>query len=225
MIDLIKVSKSYLLNNGTRQNVLSELDFSVEEGSSVAIVGPSGCGKSTLLNIIGTLDQADSGQLLVNKKNLNALTKKELDYFRNQSIGFIFQMHHLLPQLNVLDNVLVPAIPFKGVKTETKKRAQHLLSLVGMEDKMMQFPGQLSGGECQRVAVVRALINQPKILLADEPTGSLDEAAAENISNLLLELTDEFNLTLLVVTHSMPLATKMKKKYLLEKGKILQNHA
>ena len=225
MIDLIKVSKSYLLNNGTRQNVLSELDFSVEEGSSVAIVGPSGCGKSTLLNIIGTLDQADSGQLLVNKKNLNALTKKELDYFRNQSIGFIFQMHHLLPQLNVLDNVLVPAIPFKGVKTETKKRAQQLLSLVGMEDKMMQFPGQLSGGECQRVAVVRALINQPKILLADEPTGSLDEAAAENISNLLLELTDEFNLTLLVVTHSMPLATKMKKKYLLEKGKILQNHA
>jgi len=177
MLKLKNISKQYRSPDGTKTSkILTEINLEVKQGESIAIVGPSGSGKSTLLNIIGTLDTPTNGQIFLDKSDLSKLNNKMLAEIRNRKIGFIFQMHHLLPQLNVLENVLIPTLANtkNSNPVESEKKAKKLLNRVGLTNRISYRPGQLSGGECQRVAVVRALINSPKLLLADEPTGSLD---------------------------------------------------
>ena len=194
----------------------------LDDGESIAILGPSGSGKSTLLNIIGTLDKADSGDFFFNDERINGRSEDELSIFRNQQIGFIFQAHHLLPQCTVLENVLIPTLPLRDpdLKNDCHTRALELIKQVNMWEHKDKLPGTLSGGECQRVAVIRALINKPKLLLADEPTGSLDRKNALMISSLLLELNKEFNTSLIVVTHSNEIGSKMDQTFELVDGQL-----
>lgn len=209
MLELINVTKSYQTpGNNDGVCVLKNITLKVTKGQSIVIVGPSGSGKSTLLNIIGALDRPSEGKVLFDGRDLAELNEVELAGVRNRQIGFVFQLHHLLPQCTVLENVLVPTLAGKAQysKNEIQERATNLLQRVGLKDHMLHRPGQLSGGQRQRVAVVRALINRPKLLLADEPTGSLDKDAAENIAALLVELNRSEEVTLITVTHSLKLA-------------------
>jgi len=212
MLELIGVAKSYQ-SPGDKQGVcvLKDITLKVEKGQSVVIVGPSGSGKSTLLNIIGALDRPTEGRVLFDGRDLAKLDEVELARIRNQEIGFVFQLHHLLPQCTVLENVLVPTLADKNRAStrEVQERAVNLLERVGLGDLLLHRPGELSGGQRQRVAVVRALINRPKLLLADEPTGSLDKDASENIAELLIELNRSEQVTLIVVTHSIRLAQRI----------------
>lgn len=202
--------------------VLRDVTLQVDQGEAIAVVGPSGSGKSTLLNIIGGLDRPTSGTVNFDGKNLSTLDDSELAQIRNQEIGFVFQLHHLLPQCTVLENVLLPTLALKTKidNGEAIDRAKKLLIRVGLEKHFHYFPAQLSGGEQQRVAVVRALINQPRLILADEPTGSLDQASAGNLGRLLIELNKEERVTLIVVTHSLELAKLMGKAYTIRNGKL-----
>jgi lipoprotein-releasing system ATP-binding protein len=211
ILDLRAVTKCYGLGDGGDQPpVLRDVTLTVAEGASVAVVGPSGSGKSTLLNLIGGLDKPSSGQVLFDGRDLTELGADELAAFRNRQVGFVFQLHHLLPQCTVLENVLVPALPGRRARdVAVQSRARHLLERVGLTAKLASRPGQLSGGERQRVAVVRALINGPRLLLADEPTGSLDAHAAASLVDLLAELNREERVTLIMVTHAAPLAQRM----------------
>ncbi|MDA3927945.1 MAG: ABC transporter ATP-binding protein [Prolixibacteraceae bacterium] len=221
MLQLQNISKSYPTASGSIKNkVLDQLSLSIEKGESIAIVGPSGTGKTTLLNIIGTLDKADEGTLLFEGQDLMNLTSKTQPDFRNRKIGMVFQLHHLLPQCTLWENILLPTIPQKLKNGEAEKRAEQLLKRTGIWEQRFQKPTELSGGECQRAAVIRALINQPSLILADEPTGALDEENAEKLADLLLELNKEMGTTLIVVTHSSGLAAKMDKMYRLENGKL-----
>lgn len=225
LINLQNISKHYKnLQTGDKQEVLKDISLSVQKGESIAIVGPSGCGKSTLLNIIGTLDKPSGGRAMIYNLDINSLGDSELSELRNKDIGFVFQMHHLLDQLNLLENVLLPTIPIKDekLKKTAKDRAMELLNSVGLENMIYQRPGQLSGGECQRTAVVRALINKPKLLLADEPTGSLDAESAKKLGDILIKLNKEYDLALIVVTHSLELAERMGKVYELVNGKLIE---
>ena len=200
------ISKSF-----GNQLILNNLSIEIEKGDTVAIVGPSGSGKTTFLNIVGALDVADSGKVLFKNQDISSMTEKERSEFRNKNIGFVFQQHYLLPQCTVLENVLIPTLTYtnKADKLEAAKRAEHLLEKLGMFEHRHKLPGQLSGGECQRTAFVRALINEPELILADEPTGSLDEESAAKLSSELIQLNKELNTTLIVVTHSMNLAQQM----------------
>ena len=212
MLELIGVTKSYESPGDKRDVcVLKDITLKVAKGQSVVIAGPSGSGKSTLLNIIGALDRPTEGQVLFDGKDLAKLDEIELARIRNREIGFVFQLHHLLPQCTVLENVLVPTLADKNrvSKKEVQERAVNLLQRVGLKDWLLYRPGELSGGQRQRVAVVRALINRPKLLLADEPTGSLDRDASENIAELLVELNRSEQVTLIVVTHSVKLAQRI----------------
>jgi len=222
IIELDKVSKYYQNQGKNTRNVLNEISLSIKAGDSISIIGPSGSGKSTLLNILGTLDLPSSGIVKIRDKEIQQFNEKQLAEIRNQNIGFIFQMHHLLPQLSLIENVLVPTIPFidKSSKKDIYNRAMNLLESVGLADKIQQRPGQLSGGECQRVAVVRALINNPDLILADEPTGSLDEDSAANLGELLSQINKEQNVAMVIVTHSLDLAKKMDKIFKLDHGKL-----
>jgi ABC-type lipoprotein export system ATPase subunit len=191
LVELINVSKSYREGNGAREvPVLREISLTVEPGESVAIVGPSGCGKSTLLNVLGTLDAADTGEVRFEGKSINGASVAELSALRSEKLGFIFQLHHLMPQCTVLENVLLPtlALAKKGDAAAAEARGRELLIKVGLEAQIDRLPAQLSGGERQRVAVVRALINQPRLILADEPTGALDVVNAAALTDLLLDL-------------------------------------
>ena len=212
MLELIDVTKKYkLLTNAGDASVLNGITLKVTKGQSLVIVGPSGSGKSTLLNIIGALDSPTTGRVLLDDKDLARLDENELARIRNQEIGFIFQLHHLLPQCTVLENVLVPTLVNKSdsSKLQAQQKAVELLQRVGLKDHIMYRPGELSGGQRQRVAVVRALINNPKLLLADEPTGSLDEKTSQSIADLLVELNQTESVALIVVTHSLKLAERM----------------
>lgn len=223
MINLENINKHYFNNSGNvKQQVLADISLSIKEGDSIAIVGPSGCGKSTLLNIMGTIDRPTSGKVIFDEKEVSELNDKVLSGFRNKHIGFVFQMHHLLPQLNVFENVILPTLANSSHqdKKAASDYALKLLEQLGLKDKYYQFPGQLSGGECQRVAVARALINKPKLILADEPTGSLDQKSAEQIGELLVEIQKKQNIALVVVTHSNDLADKMQRKFSLIDGKL-----
>ncbi len=200
------ISKSF-----GNQLILNNLSIEIEKGDTVAIVGPSGSGKTTFLNIVGALDVADSGKVLFKNQDISSMTEKERSEFRNKNIGFVFQQHYLLPQCTVLENVLIPTLTYtnKAEKLEAAKRAEQLLDKLGMFEHRHKLPGQMSGGECQRTAFVRALINEPELILADEPTGSLDEESAAKLSSELIQLNKELNTTLIVVTHSMKLAEQM----------------
>ena len=221
MLELIDVAKKYE-SPGDKQglSVLKDITLKVEPDRSLVIVGPSGCGKSTLLNIMGALDIPSSGKVLFDGQDLAALGQKELARIRNKHIGFVFQLHHLLPQCTVLENVLVPTLADKKhppIK-EIRDRAVQLLERGALKKLLLYRPGELSGGQRQRVAVVRALINRPKLLLADEPTGSLDKDSSENIADLLVELNHSEKVTLVVVTHSLSLAGRMDRVMELSDG-------
>jgi ABC-type lipoprotein export system ATPase subunit len=212
MLELAHVGKTYpSMGNEGGACVLKDITLSVEKGRSVVIVGPSGSGKSTLLNIIGTLDHPTRGRVLFDGQDLAGLNETELARIRNKQIGFVFQLHHLLPQCTVLENVLVPTLADgkRPSLEEVHERAVDLLERVGLKEFLRHRPGELSGGQRQRVAVVRALINKPRLLLADEPTGSLDRDACENIADLLIELNRSEQVTLIVVTHSLELAQRV----------------
>jgi lipoprotein-releasing system ATP-binding protein len=203
--------------------VLDDISLEVAHGESVAIIGPSGSGKSTLLQIIGTLDRPTGGSVVLNGKDLSTLNDQQVAAVRNRQIGFVFQSHYLLPQCTVLENVLVPTLACEeaALRDGGSARAGRLLRRVGLGERLSHRPGELSGGERQRVAVVRALINQPPLLLADEPTGSLDQTSARELGQLLLELNREENVALIIVTHARELARRMGRVLELKDGKLL----
>ncbi|MDE5423263.1 ABC transporter ATP-binding protein [Ancylomarina sp. DW003] len=223
MLKLENITKYYEVPETTiRRTVLDELSLEIEGGDRIAILGPSGSGKSTLLNVISSLDLPNSGNVNFDGEEISTYTSEQLAQFRNKKIGFVFQSHHLLPQLSLLENVLLPYLPEKDktVKKEAEKRALDLLEFVGLSKQIHQRPGQMSGGECQRAAVVRALIHQPKLILADEPTGSLDKASAEQLAKLFVRINEDQAVTLVVVTHSEELAQYMNRICRIEDGKI-----
>jgi ABC-type lipoprotein export system ATPase subunit len=223
LLRLENVSKSYdSVLDGPPVRVFEGIDLTLQQGESAAICGPSGSGKSTLLNIIGTLDAPTQGRVLLGGQDLAQLDELRLAAVRNRQLGFVFQAHHLLPQCTVLENVLVPTLasPDSEQRRSAPERARRLLDRVGLGGRTDHRPGQLSGGERQRAAVVRALINQPELLLADEPTGSLDRAAAEELARLLIELNREEGVTLILVTHAPDFAERMKRVFQLQGGRL-----
>lgn len=225
LLKLEDVSKSYdSVLDGPPVRVLDGISVAIQQGESAAISGPSGSGKSTLLNIIGTLDDPTRGRVFLRERDLAQLDELQLAAVRNRQIGFIFQAHHLLPQCTVLENVLVPTLasPESAQRKSAPERARRLLDRVGLGGRIDHRPGQLSGGERQRVAVVRALINQPELLLADEPTGALDRAAAEELARLLIELNREERVTLVLATHAADLAARMKRVFQLQDGRLME---
>lgn len=225
MLHVQNISKSYpSASELVMHKVLDQLTVDVKKSEAIAIVGPSGTGKTTLLNILGTLDKADEGSVMIDGEDIMQLTSNNRAEFRNRKIGMVFQLHHLLPQCTLWENILLPTIPLKTKNRQTEKRAEELLKRTGIWEQRFQKPAELSGGECQRAAFVRALINEPSIILADEPTGALDEENAEILSKLLLELNKELGTTLIVVTHSVALASKMDKVYELHNGKLRLSH-
>jgi lipoprotein-releasing system ATP-binding protein len=219
ILELAGVTKSYASPEGVETPVLRGIDLRLSAGESMAIAGPSGCGKSTLLNIIGTLDLPTAGTVRLTGRDVPSLTEKQLAELRSGVIGFVFQFHHLLPQCSILENVLVPTLV--GAPPEDPEgRARKLLERVGLGSRLTHRPGQLSGGECQRAAVVRALINRPQLLLADEPTGSLDRGSAASLAQLLGELNREEGVALVYVTHSADLAARAGRVLELRDGRL-----
>ena len=200
--------------------ILDGVSLSVRTGESLAVVGPSGSGKTTLLNIIGSLDHPTSGRVLLEGRDLAGLDERALAEVRARRIGFVFQLHHLLPQCTVLENVLAPTLACGAVSYGAEERARQLLERVGLRDRMHYRPARISLGERQRAAVVRALINRPKLLLADEPTGSLDRVAAEQLADLLVQFNRQEGVALIVVTHSPDLARRMQRVLLLRDGRL-----
>jgi lipoprotein-releasing system ATP-binding protein len=213
------LSKSFS-NGGVSIDVLKELNFDLSTGETVAIVGASGIGKSTLLHILGTLDRPDGGKLLFKGENVFAYDDLKLARFRNESIGFVFQFHHLLPEFTALENAMMPALIQGRRKQLAAQAAEKVLVRVGLKDRLNYRVGKLSGGEQQRVALARALILKPLVLLADEPTGNLDITNSEHIHSLLMELNRDFSMTLVVVTHNMELAACMSRRVTIAEGKL-----
>jgi lipoprotein-releasing system ATP-binding protein len=222
MIEVSDLSKTYESPAGPVA-VLRDLNLRVAASESIAIVGPSGSGKTTLLNLLGALDQPTSGSITISGTPMQGLDPEAAARFRNRSIGFIFQLHYLLPQCTVLENVLVPRLAGGWTEDEStvRARAEGLLEQVGLKDRMTHRPWQLSGGEQLRAAIARALINQPKVILADEPTGSLDPSTGDRIGDLLLQTNAAANVALVVVTHNPALAQRMQKTYRLEGGRLV----
>ena len=218
MISCKNITKSY-----QNVSVLGGVSLDVKEGSLSSIVGSSGAGKSTLLHILGTLDQPDSGSIILNGIEITKLNSRDLAKLRNQQIGFIFQFHHLLPEFTAIENVTIPGFIAKRPDKEVVDKATELLQFLGMGHRMDHKPSQLSGGEQQRVAIARALINSPKILLADEPTGNLDQKNVNEVLELLLKLRQEFNLTMILVTHDLLLSEKTDYRYVMKDGLIINN--
>lgn len=201
--------------------VLKGVEVQISKGEVVSIVGPSGSGKSTLLHILGTLDRADMGEVSMNDTVISTLTGKKLAAFRNKHIGFVFQFHHLLPEFTALENVCIPGWLAGRKKAEVKTEAERLLTMLGLSQRMENKPNQLSGGEQQRVAVARALINKPDIIFADEPTGNLDSANAKELHQLFFDLRNKFNQTFLIVTHNEELAQLSDRLLHMKDGKIV----
>ena len=220
LLKLENISKSY----SKERMILDQLSLEINAGERVAIVGPSGSGKTTLLNLIGTLDRPDVGKMVFDGQDLSAMNDQQLAQFRNRKIGFVFQLHHLLPQLSLMENVLLPTLTDPSLQgKQVEERAKRLIERVGLSGVVVQKPSELSGGECQRTAVVRALINRPALLLADEPTGALDQKSSGNLTDLLIDLNKEEGVALVVVTHSMDVAKKMDRIYRLENGRLVES--
>jgi ABC-type lipoprotein export system ATPase subunit len=223
LLELNSVTKSFSSPGGGEPvEILNGVDLQVAKGEAVAIAGPSGSGKSTLLNIIGALDRPTSGKVRFGGRDLADFGESELAEYRNRKIGFVFQLHHLLPQCSVLENVLLPTLAGNpdGGSEAVRARALELLSAVGLEHRLAHRPAQISGGERQRVAVARALINQPALLLADEPTGSLDGVASRQLADLLLALNKTLEVALLLVTHAPDVASRMNRCWYVNAGKL-----
>ncbi|MEC7542940.1 MAG: ABC transporter ATP-binding protein [Verrucomicrobiota bacterium] len=222
-VEVIDLSKSYPAPEGEEPvEVFAKLNLSVEKGASVAIVGPSGSGKSSLLNLIGALDKPTHGEIRVGGEELSAMDLSESARYRNQTVGFVFQSHHLLPACTVLENLMVPALAGHGGLSgdALQDRALGLLEEVGLAHRADHRPGEISGGERQRAAVARSLINQPELLLADEPTGALDKENSFKLVDLLADLNEKHGLTLLMVTHSETSASRMQMSYALDDGRL-----
>ncbi len=218
MIEVKEIEKSY----GSLQ-VLKKVSLSIENSKVVTIVGPSGAGKSTLLHIIGTLDKPDRGEVVIDGVNLNSLSDDKLAEFRNRHIGFVYQFHHLLPEFTALENVAMPALIAGKSRKEAFKRAQELLDFLKLADRVGHKPAQLSGGEQQRVSVARALMNNPELILADEPSGNLDTENARKLHDLFFVLRDTFKQTFLIVTHNEELAQLSDRKIVLQDGRVIDN--
>ena len=214
------VTKSFTSRTGEIE-VLRGIDFTAEGGEVVAILGASGAGKSTLLHVLGTLDKPDSGQVLIRGRDPFTVPDRELNDIRNRDLGFVFQFHYLLPEFDALENVMMPAVLRGGVAEEEKVRAAHLLAEVGLAERVTHRPAELSGGEQQRVAVARALMNEPAIVLADEPSGNLDEVNSDKLHALILELSRSKNQTFVVVTHKRELLSRADRGFVLEGGKLV----
>lgn len=221
------ISKSYTNKLNEKLLVLEDISFDIHENDFIAIVGASGSGKSTLLNILATIDTPDEGNLIYlkdnNELNLRNLNDKALSYHRNKEFGFIFQFHYLLPEFNALENVMMPAMIGGSSKTTAKELAVELLEKVGLSNRANHKPDELSGGEQQRIAIARSLINKPKIIFADEPTGNLDENNARNILNLLIKLQEEENIAIITATHSQEIAQNSKNIYTIKNKKLIFN--
>jgi len=219
-LELHNVHKGYgIPGSHAFRPVLTGVNWRSEAGTRTGIIGPSGSGKTTLLNLIGALDHPDAGEVIFNGIPIGSFSENDLARFRNQELGFVFQQHHLLPQCSLLENVLLPVLATKNRASSAELEwATHLLKKTGIWEQRNQKPGEMSGGECQRAAVVRALINKPKLVLADEPTGALDAENASILAELLAGLSREEGITLVTVTHSAELASKMDRVYSLQNG-------
>lgn len=218
MIQAKNIHKSF-----DKLEVLKGVDLSVKKGEIVSIVGPSGAGKTTLLQILGTLDSSNAGEVLVNGVDFSKLSEIELASFRNKNIGFIFQFHQLLPEFTALENVMIPALIARKDIKKTTQKAKEILAFLQLTDRMEHKPGELSGGEKQRVAVARALINDPALILADEPSGSLDTKNKDELHKLLFDLRDKFGLTIVIVTHDKELASLSDRVIEMRDGQIFPN--
>lgn len=216
MIEIKNIQKSY-----GALNVLKGIDLTIAEGEIISIVGASGAGKSTLLHILGTLDKADQGEYTFKGEKINSYSEKKLSQFRNKHIGFVFQFHQLLPEFTALENVCMPALIGGKKMSEVKQRALELLRFLNVEGRAQHKPSELSGGEQQRVAVARALINNPEIVFADEPSGNLDSANAKELHQLFFRLRDEFKQSFVIVTHNEELANMADRKLVMQDGKII----
>lgn len=213
MIQAQNIFKSY-----GSVNVLKDISLEIAEGEIVAITGASGAGKTTLLQILGTLDKADKGLLKIGNEEVSNFRDKQLSYFRNKNIGFVFQFHHLLPEFTAVENICMPAFIAGKSKSEAEKRAMELLEFLNLTHRSSHKPSEMSGGEQQRVAVARALMNQPKIILADEPSGNLDEQNSLELHDLFFSLREHFNQTFIIVTHDSALAEKSDRKIIIHDG-------
>ncbi|MEM1319760.1 MAG: ABC transporter ATP-binding protein [Bacteroidota bacterium] len=218
MIKASNIHKSY-----GSLHVLKGVNLEVGKGEIVSIVGKSGAGKSTLLHILGTLDRADGGELLIDSTKANALSQKQLAVFRNTHIGFIFQFHHLLPEFTALENVCIPAFIGGQSEPQARARAKELLNYLGLSERSTHKPTELSGGEQQRVAVARALMNKPAIVFADEPSGNLDSASSQELHQLLFRLRDDFQQTFIIVTHNQELANMSDRILVMEDGQLINS--
>jgi len=218
MIKAVNINKSF-----GDLRVLKNVGLEIKRGEIVSIVGPSGAGKTTLLQIIGTLDKPDSGEVMINRTPVFNLPEKLLSSFRNQHIGFVFQFHQLLPEFSALENIMIPALIAKKSRDEAEKQAMELLTFLKIDDRAQHKPNELSGGEKQRVAVARALINNPDVILADEPSGSLDSKNKEELHRLFFELRDKFNQTLVIVTHDKELASISDRIIRMQDGVIISD--
>jgi lipoprotein-releasing system ATP-binding protein len=221
MPDLVvdKLSKEYA-TRGEPLRVLSNVSLELSAGQNLAILGPSGSGKSTLLHALGTLDPPTTGRVTLDGQDIYAFSERELAHFRNHNIGFIFQDHHLLPQLSVLENVLIPALAEGSPSDAIQQRARDLIARVGLSERQDHRPAELSGGERGRVAVARALVNQPRLVLADEPTGNLDQTNAQHVGRLLIDLQRQERAMLVVVTHSQELAALLDQRQRIDNGSL-----
>ena len=218
LISLFDVVKEY--DKGTVK-ALNGVNLDIFEGEFVSIIGPSGSGKSTLLNMLGALDKPTRGKIFID--GIDLVKEKDLSQFRQEKIGFVFQLHNLIPNLSVFDNVQIPLLPTGMSNKEMKERASEIIRAVGLEDKKKQRPNKLSGGQRQRVAIARALVNNPSIILADEPTGSLDSKTGEMILNLLMEMHERYNVTLIIVTHDNDVAALAERTIKIKDGQIIED--
>lgn len=218
MIELKNIAKSF----GSLQ-VLHNINLSIKKGEVVSIVGPSGAGKTTLLQIMGTLDKADKGQVIFNGQDISGLSQKKLSQFRNKHLGFVFQFHQLLPEFSALENIMIPAFIGGASRKEAEERARELLNFMGLDDRATHKPNELSGGEKQRIAVARALVNHPDVIMADEPSGSLDSHNKEELHRLFFDLRDKYGQTFIIVTHDEGLAQLTDRTIHMKDGNIIDD--